>query len=104
MTRCMQYFQFYVAQLEFFAIFRLIYGKYSFRIRTIYNRSASYFGEIQMTTHKIRMKMSFENIGDGCAPLLCQFEVGINIPQRVYDSSFSLAFNIIGSFAQTTGI
>src|ERR1700730_16457482 len=104
MTRCMPYFQFYIAQLEFFAVFCLIDGKYGFRIRTIYNRSACCFGKIQMTTYKIRMKMSFEYIGNGCAPLPGQLDIGVNIPQRVYDGSFSLAFNIVGSFAQATGI
>src|SRR6185436_9215696 len=100
----MKYFQRYLSNFENFAIFSYVNREIGFSIRTKYNRCAGYFAEINVTTYKVRMKMRLKNILDGSVSLLSQVNVFINVPQRIYDSRFSFALNVIGCFTQAVGI
>src|SRR5438477_259504 len=60
--------------------------------------------QIQVTRHKVCMKMRLKNIFDGGVALFCKPEICVDIAQRVDDSSLPLAINVIGRFTETAGI
>jgi len=100
----MQYFYSTVAQMKQLSVFSFVNGETGFRIRTIDDRCAGYFCQVKMPAHKIGMEMSFENVFDLRLAFFCQLEVGIDVPERVYNCRLSFAVDIISRFTEATGI
>src|SRR4249919_328309 len=104
MARRVQHFQRNLSYIENLAILCYANGEICFGIRTKYNWCAGYFTKVYMTTYKVGMKMRLKNIFDGSITLFGQVNVFINIPQRINNSRFSFALNVIGCFTQAVGI
>src|SRR5437879_1176002 len=104
MAGCMQHFQGAAAQGEKFAILRQMDRKIRFGLGAIYDGGPGGFGKVQVPAYKVGMKMGLENISDRCLSLLCQLEICLDITQWINNGGFSVAFDIIGGFAQAPGI
>src|SRR5258705_8441894 len=104
MAGSMQNFNSQFTNVEYFPIPCYMNRKFCFSFGTKYDGSTGNLAKIEMTTYKISMKMSFKNIFDSGFSFRGQFKILINITQRIYYSSFSVAFNIISCFAQAAGV
>src|SRR5690242_10276602 len=73
-------------------------------IWAIDDRCTGRLAKVDMAAYKISMEMCFKDVFDLRIPFFRQFQIGINIPERIYNSCFTITFNVIGSFAQAPGI
>src|SRR6478672_5470866 len=104
MAWCMQHCYCEGTQLERFAIGCHMYFKGRFRTGTIHDGSAGCLAQVDMATDEIGMEMRFEDILYRRVPFCSELEIRVYIAQRVNNSSFAIAFNIIRCLAQAAGV
>lgn len=68
------------------------------------DRSAGFFGQVDMPRHEVGVKVSFQDVFDPGIVLGCTIEVRLRFAQRVDDDGFAFTFDVVGGFGQTSGI
>ena len=100
----MQHFDGDITQFEHFAVFSHVY---------IICRSGSwseddggpgFIRQVQMAAYEICVKMGFENIVDGSPVAVGLIYIRFGFPERINNSRFPIAFNIIRGFCEAAGI
>src|SRR5580658_4488033 len=104
MTRCVQYLYRAATQVKNLTVDRFMNRKICLCMRTIDDGCTRNLGQVQMTAYKIRVKMRFKNVLDGCLSLLRKIQVYIHITQRIDDSRFAITFDIIRCLTQASSI
>src|SRR5689334_11404590 len=104
MPWCMQYFDGQFTDFKSFPVFCNVCRKHGSCTRPIHDDSIGGLAQVNMTTHKICMKMSFKNVFDFCLALIGEVEININIPEWIDDSGHAITLNIVRGFADTARI
>ena len=104
MPRGVQYLNGYFPKFEYFAVFGSMDRKAGNSARAENNWGPGLFCKVKVPAYEIRMKVGLEDVFDLCVPFFRQFQIHINIPQRIDNRHFTIAFDIVGGLAQTTGI
>ena len=92
------------AKFKIFTVFRKMDGKICFGIRTVDNIRTGCLVKVEVTAYKICVKMCFKNVLYGGFLLGGKVKVFFNISEGVDYGGFSVAFDIVRSFAKATGI
>ena len=79
-------------------------GEVGFGIRPIDDWSAGGSLEVEMATDEVSMKMRLENIPDRGLFLGSELQVRFDIPERIDNSGFAIALNIVCGFTETTSV
>src|SRR5829696_7461049 len=104
MTRGMQYFNCYFTYRKSFPVLCYMHGKFCYGIWPIHDRGTGNIAKINMTAYKISMEMGFKNVLDLCLAFIGKMKVFIYVTKRINNCCFAITFNIVSSFAKTTGI
>src|SRR5258708_6403690 len=100
----MQYFKTNFTEFEYFAVLAAVNFEISFCIRAINDRGACLFRKIEMTAHKIGMKMCFKNIFYASIPFFCQVNISLGITRGVINSQFAFVLILLSRLTKTTFI
>ena len=94
----------YVAQLEHFAIVGVMHIVTGIGIGAVDDLRTRFLGQIEVTRHKIGVKVRLEHVSDGGPGLLRLANIRRRFPKGVDDGRFARAFDIVGSLRQATRV
>ena len=100
----MDYFDFHISQFEPFSIGSNMCFKTGFGSRTENDGGTGFLSQVEVSAHKICMKMGFQHVFDAGSLTFCPFNIWLHLTQRIYNGYFPIAFNVIGSMRQASGV
>ena len=104
MSGCMQHLNGDITHGKHLSVFSNDALKFSIGSRTVNDRCTGFLAQIQMSAHKIGMKMGFKNVFQFHTIFGQSIHIGLYFAQGINDHRFSLTVDVIGTLRQTSGV
>ena len=103
-TWCVDHLHLGLAHIEHFAIRGHMCLETRFGCRAVNDSGAGLRSQIQVTAHEIGMEVGLEDILDRCPVGGSLIDVRLHLPQGVEDGHLTIAFKVVGSMCDASGI